>query len=349
MSKYTGESNPLYPHFSDDSSAYKVIQLIRQEYLSNHNGENGYRNFSDALIKKAREEVQDKRRALDASAYPFAQDFARAVLYKNNGHELIKTLIYVEGRLVGDTSSKVVVLPMLLEDNPYELFTPVDAYATIDYKVALEKTADFIENNRYGLLSRGFKEFRIDKSRFYYLKSSYVQGFLQDDGTLNMFELIPFIVPVKGGKHVLSRIGDSTVLGEVYRPSLERFKDKASPHVSYRLKDMSLVDKVLEKLSSKEGALKIERDLHGNILKEETIKDWLGFRGVVHNLEELSEVEKIVMGETANGIIAPHVIGKSKIIGGYVEDQYAEPKPSGYKDKTYPVLVKINGHKPCKI
>jgi len=164
-------------------------------------------------------------------------------------------------------------------------------------------------------LSRGFKEFRIDKSRFYYLKSSDANRFLQADGTLNMFELIPFMVPIKDDKYVLSRIGDSTVLGKVYRPSPKHFKDRAPPHLSYRLKDNSLVDKVLEKLSFKEGTLKIERDSHGHIVKEETIKDWLGFRGVVHSLEELSEIERIIVGETTNGIIPLHTIGKLKILG----------------------------------
>ena len=316
------EPNLLQRYSSPGNALYIVSEESRLGFLR---GE--CKRFNKGLLKRAREEYELKRRAYDASTYPFVQDdLTPHVYYEGSG-----VFMLVQGTFYGKNDVKSVI-PIDLSANIPDLFRRDIGNETIDDLITKEKVEEFIEAHRGYLSKSGYMQFEISNSSFFYLKKSDLEGLLKKDGELDMTklkQLVPFLVST-----------DYVVLDKVKTPTLEGYLNNAPVHMSYRLKK-SLTSSMLDKLSAREGGITLEGGYNGK--SQGVMVDLRGFQVIVNSMDEVKECQKFLEGSPK--------IGKSKINYLYPKDYYKHPGGSagGTDFKAIKIVAEVQtrGFEPC--
>ena len=307
-------SNLMQNYFLPDSAIHQVIGGLQRGQMS----------FDVGTINKARSEVQRKSVGLDASTYPFTDDFAR--YFFNN--EKSRVIMFVEGVFHGNTDLATVI-PIDLGPNPHQLFEEPHGNTTIDSTVTFDQTTEYLHSDHFRsanaktLENLGAYEFEVQKSRFFYLMQPDLEdmfGRQLKRGEAIAFEEMALLVPT-----LIST--DYIVLTETKAPS----KDAQTPmHVSYRLKQ-SLEAKLLDRL--RDGPYK-----PGS--KVRLIADWVAHRPVLPTIEDVYALEAFLRSNPT--------IGNSRVEYLYTNNYYIEEpkKGSGRQFKALNVIVKVttSGH-----
>ncbi len=316
MIKYKIEPSVLHHYFHDDSAIHQIIMGIRAGFL-----DGSERKFNPDLIDRSRGEVLLKRRALDASTYPFAQDLSEKV-YGEKG----RVVGLVEGEFKGDSNINSIksIVPIDLGTNPYLFFRTCQKDTTIDNCVTIETTKAYIEEYKDELSKRGYNHFEVGKSRFFYFRQKDLE-FFSNKGELDMVKLVPLLCPT-----------DYVVLKKVKRISPEEYTELAPNHTSYRLKE-SLTRKLLKKFGLPKGGIKI-RNREGVISEKNIVVDWVGHRTVCYSRNEVNDLEVLLKSSP--------LIGKSKIDYLYTKDYYKKPKGQ-FKAKKVITVVSTKNYEPC--
>ena len=243
MGRYANEHNLMELYFSPDSATYKVIGIVRDGFRKGI-----CRTINPNLIQIASSEVQTKRKELDKSTYPFAQDLSME-FYREGA---IRVVMLIEGTLVGSERSIDSVIGADLGKNPHRFFKD-DAHVsdTIDAHVTTEQVMAYLRHNQEALSNQGFTHYLVDRSRVFYLRSEDVKRFL-DSNELNFEQLVPFLLPTRG------YVG----LVPVENPTIKEYKKAAPAFIAYRLKG-TVMQKLLKRLGEKHP---------------EPIKDWVAHR-----------------------------------------------------------------------
>ncbi len=315
------EQNLLELYFDKNSTIYKLIQEMRSYFINNIK-----LTWSHGLIEKAKQEVQDKNRSLDASTYIFAQDISNLVLQGVDR----RVIMLVEGAFLGSKSNIESTIPIDLEGNIYRLFKPRHIPTTIDEEVTRECTSDFIQTNLNltSLLKEGYTCFQVDVSRFFSFEKADLTDFFDQKGVLDTKKLVAY---VSASPHI--------VLDKAAKPSFEDYLRLTPTRTSYRLKK-SLISKLLDKLCSKEGKIVIGKEEDKEESMESVITDWVAHRIVVDNEKYVHDLVKFFKSSPQ--------ITNSKIEYLYTKrDYYTYPRKHKYKAVHIVVSVSTKNYKPC--
>ena len=320
-------------YFVPDSATYKIIEVMRKGILDNKKV-----GFPDEVIRKARKEVQRKRKELDESAYEFAYSLNNEVFGRFNKGRVV---MLVNGRFIGikedadyrksePDREEGYTIPIDLGTNPHSLFEDIGTYPTIDAKVTEEKTQQFLGENRQYLRGMSMEGFIIDSSRFFYFDDAEVsEGFSTEGGVLDMQRLVPLITELPLYLFANGEIRKSAEL----IPSAKDYGHIAIRFVSYRLKQ-SETKKLADKLTYSPG----------EIGEEKVIVDWVAHRLVLREEEDVHAVEDFLRG---NPTIGDPRTTYSRIKHKHTDNYYAEPKPNGFRNMNVSVEVRTKGFKPC--
>ena len=242
------EPNLMGHYFDPDSRTYEFIERLRKGLL-----EGTMSRFRSDTIEAVQEEINRKRRELDRSTYQFAQDLGHLVLSGDRS----RVVLLVSGKFYGEYGIVDSVLGFDLGSNPHGLFSRQTSNDTIDSKVSLDKTREYITQNLSQIKGQGFIGFNVELSSFFYFSEIALRNF-ERDGEINMTELIPMLMTTYN-------VG----LEPVKIPSAKHFSANLPiPFSSYRLKS-SMIDKLLTRLCYK------------HIPDDKVLGDWASHRIVV--------------------------------------------------------------------
>ncbi len=268
----------------------------------------------------------------------------------DNGH--LRVVMLVEGNFNLNTAHRDTIptcLPVDLEGKVHNLFIPHQPAktngsalqrknqktSTRDREVTIGQTQEYLNVHAENLHEQGISEFEIGSSKFFYSDVATLaeKGLITEAKQLNFLQLVPLIVPVS---HVL--------LEQV--KSVERFREgeyakRAPPLASYRLKGVSLIDKMFETLiNSPAGNIRREELPDGTVKEHATIYDWLAYRLVFPSHERV-EAFKESLGKDGRQI------GDYYVRPIFYKDYYNAPKQNGYKalHLIAEITAGINGHR----
>ena len=300
--------NLMCYYFDDGGKVSGIIEQMRSGYIKGKTPK-----FEHSLIKAAQREITSVRSVLDKSTYPFAQDLN----YHIFGDMKKRVILLVGGTFYGRENIEST-LGFDLGSEPWKLFKGHNSNESIDSHITIEKTDEFLKNERDYLRSQNLDAFLIKASGFFYLNDPNTSKF-EKNGEIDMYSLIPMLTHPK---HVVTT--------PVNVPSSSEYKNSLdTPFVSYRLKK-SLKGKLLKMLEKK------------NISDEDVIHDWAAHRIVVASEEEAKQLEGIMRDTITIG-----KKGKSKIKHIDTKDYYSNPKKNGYKGFNIVVEATTKGHPPC--
>ena len=296
--------NLMGAYFPQYSVTYRVICQMRESIFAGKKY-----SISLADVEQAHEEIKAVRERIDGSTPQFAQDLNKSVF----GNREVRALMLIKGDFNGGSSGiENTILPVDLGTNPWPLYKGPDGYDTVDTKLTVEKTREYMERHRDELRKRSVSGFSVDQSSFYYVANQeLIEKLGNEDGTINFDDFVRIMVDTHGFIGLVSGIK---------KPREREYRAKALAFNSYRQKQ-SLLEKAVRELCQHDPYLNL-----GDV-----ITDWGGHRLATASVEEAKSYEATFRGKTK--------VGRFEVSELHTDDYYERPKKTGFSSFNIATLV----------
>lgn len=296
--------------YNQGTETYGAINRIRPSIFTGKRVDLPYNS-----IPEARREFAEVRRNIDESTPEFAQDLNKMVF----GDDAVRAILVVKGDFIGKgVEIKNSKIPIDLGTNPWPLHQGREGYDTIDTRLTVEKTYDYLTMHAEELRGIGIRQLVVNESTFHYmrdrdLKEKFPNG---TDGA-NLKDLMRYLVDTEG------YVG----IEEVTKPNAKQYAEKVMTVTSYRQKQ-SVLEKVIRELCGKDPYLNA-----GDVMT-----DMGAHRGIFATEEEAKSFAKQFV--LADGMASKIPIGRFDARVLHVDDYYSRPKKSGFK--SYNVAANVS-------
>jgi ppGpp synthetase/RelA/SpoT-type nucleotidyltranferase len=303
MGMYFTYGRPTYKIIGDMRKAIFRVKSINDITPADINEA----RISSADIIAAQKENVNVRREIDESTPEYAQDLNNLIF----GKDPVRAMLIVKGDFLGEGGIEDTILYSDLGTNPWPLYQGREGFDTLDTKLTLEKTSEYLNQYQQDLVQRRITGFDVKESSFYYFRDGDLRrNFGTGNGAIDFRDLVRYMVDTHG------YVGTE----KVSKPNEQEYREKAVSFTSYRQK-LSLAEKIKRKLCQQEPY-----EDGGDI-----ISDW-GAHRICLATEEEAQAMGLKLQNSRN-------LGRFQMNIAYIDDYYSKPKGNGFKAFNFAVQV----------